>query len=87
MRLCLSLFFHLSFVSFTEVRKLYNFELLDLLMKILCKECLKVLYEHLQPLMSSKRLWTLLVQKYLDYQYKNVKYKSSPIKSVIKIMI
>lgn len=41
--------------------------------------------------MSSKRIkvdhWTLFVQKYLDYQYKNVKYKSSPIKSVIKIMI
>ncbi len=41
--------------------------------------------------MSSKGIkvdqWTLFVQKYLDYQDKNVKYKSSTNKSVIKIMI
>ncbi len=53
--------------------------------------CVKVLYECLQPLMSSKGIkvdqWTLFVQKYLDYQDKNVKYKSSTKKSVIKIMI
>ncbi len=53
--------------------------------------CVKVLYECLQPLMSSKGIkvdqWTLFVQTYLDYQHKNVKYKSSTNKPVIKIMI
>lgn len=82
--------FHISWFIFflTKVRSfniLANWNFIEKIYSV------KVLYECLQPLMSSKRIkvnhWTLFVQKYLDYQYKNVKYKSSTNKSVIKIIV